>query len=264
MPLIRPKITPFSSLTINLGPLYVERVFDSLLTKQGVENVVRMSAADRFEWYLDYLWKKTGNSNHKQYVFIQFYKGHFYDQLANHTAQENALHFREKALCHYQSYLELGDHPQESKFYAQWQVGLLQDMLKYPWRQVEDALLKACAIDPARGEPYKKLVDHYFRVKEWRTAYSYSSIARNRYFDKNPVATRRWFVDFDAYNWNVVNLHLTICYKLRYLQEASKAYDQLLQYEFRHLDEFKESDLRHIHLLEKIFQTPKRALATAS
>jgi hypothetical protein len=222
MPLFQTKIDPFSSFTINLGPLYVERVFDSLLTRQGVNGVGCMNAAERFQRYLDYLKKKTNPNNHTQYTITQFYKGHFYHQLANHSIQkESAQHFREKALCYYQNYLELSARAEESRYYAQWQTGMLQDLLKYPWPLAEDSLVKAGDIDPLRGEAIKKIIDHYIQFKEWKRAYSYSLKAVSKFVDKNPVAHRRWFIDFDAYNWKLLRTHRIICYKLGYLQEKN-------------------------------------------
>jgi len=222
MALFHSKIDAFSSFTINLGPLYVERVFDSLLTRQGVKDVGCMGAAERFERYLDYLKNTTNLHNHTQYAVTQFYKGHFYQQLANQSIQkESAQHFREKALCYFQNYLELSARPEESRYYAQWQTGVLQDLLNYPWPLAEDSFVKASAIDTLRGEAVKRIIDHYVQVKEWRRAYSYSSTAISKFLDKNPVAHRRWFVDFDAYNWSVLKTHRIICYKLGYIKEKN-------------------------------------------
>jgi hypothetical protein len=220
----RSKIDPFSAFTINLGPLYVERVFDSLLTKDGVESLAQMNAGERFTHYLDYLKTNIDIHNHTQYAITQFYKGHFYQQLAPHSAsQETAQHFEEKALCYYQNYLELAEQEAESRYYAQWQSGILQDTLKYPWQSVEDSLQKAAVLDPTRGEAMKKLIEHYIAAREWKMAYCQSKLAVEKYFDKNPVAYRRWFVDFDAYNWSVLTRHRTICIYLGYIREAEEA-----------------------------------------
>lgn len=265
MSLFRKKINPFCSFTINLGPLYVERVFDSLLNLQGVKEVMRMPAPERFERYLDYLREKTTLADHEQYTLVQFYRAHFCQQLAIHSKHpEIARHWQEKALCYYQTYLELTVHINESSFYSQWQSGVLQDSLNYPWLAVESSLLKAHAFDPLRAEPLKAITDHYIQAKEWRSAYAFSQRLLKDHFDRNPAAIRRWFIDFDAYNWNVINKHLTICYKLGYLSEAEKAYDKMMEYELHHLDEFKASEIRHIHFLEKIFHSSKPKLATAS
>ncbi|HTR29176.1 MAG TPA: hypothetical protein VMH27_07895 [Puia sp.] len=224
----RSKIDPFSAFTISLGPLYVERVFDSLLTKKGVKAVVLMQSAERYALYLDYLKTNIDVHNHTQYAVTQFYKGYFSQQLAAHCiSQETARHFQEKALCYYQNYLELAEREGESRYYSQWQSALLQDLLGYPWPQVEESLLKAAAIDPLRGEAIKKLMDHAVRADDWQLAYSYSSRAVRDYYDKNPVAGRQWFVDFDAYNGKLLSTHLLICYKLGYLHDTGETFDPL-------------------------------------
>jgi hypothetical protein len=220
----RSRINPFSGFTINLGPLYVERVFDSLLTKVGVKGIVLMNPGERFTLYLDYLKSNIDVHNHTQYAITQFYKGHFYQQLAVQSiADETARHFQEKALCYYQNYLELNERADESRFYAQWQTGLLQDTLNYAWPAIEDSLQRAANLDPLRGEPEKKITEYYIGTREWKKAYIHSKNAVERHFDKNPVAHRRWFVDFDAYNWSVLTRHHTICLYLGYVREAEEA-----------------------------------------
>jgi hypothetical protein len=220
MLLFHSKIDLYSSFTLNLGPLYVERVFDSLLTRQGVNDVFQMNDIERFVHYLEYIRQKSNPNSRSQFTFIQFYKGHFYQQLANHSCPRNDVqHFLEKALCYYQTYLELSIHIDESIYYAQWQIGMLQDRLRYPWPQAEYSLLKASAFDPLRGEAIKKIIEHYVYNKQWNKAFHYSTMAMDQFMNKNPVARRRWFIDFDAYNWNIVKTHRTICFKLGYLTE---------------------------------------------
>lgn len=183
-----------------------------------------MGDIERLGNYLEYLKQKTRTNHRIQYSFIQFYKAHFYHQLAHHSVgRKDVQHFGEKALCYYQTYLELSDQADESKYYAQWQIGMLQDILKYPWMLVEDALLKASAVDPLRGEAVKKIIEHYIQVKEWQMAHHYSQLAMARFWGKNPVAHRRWFVDFDAYDWHIVRAHRTICNKLGYSTEKISA-----------------------------------------
>ena len=222
MSLFSSKIDPYSSFTINLGPLYVERVFDSLLTRQGINDVNQMGNVQRFEHYLGYLRCKSNAASKGRFAAIQFYRGHFYLQLANHTnSQEFIQHYREKALCYYQTYLELGAQQDESWYYAQWQAGILQEVLHYPWAEAEEALLRASSIDKFRGEANKRIVEHYVRCRDWKTAYRFSTIAMERFLDKNPVAHRQWFIDFDAYNWQVLRIHRVIAYKLRLQQDKN-------------------------------------------
>jgi hypothetical protein len=205
MLLLRAKIQPYCSFTINLGPQYVERVFDSLLTKEGVHDVLRMNAAERLEGYLQLLHRESRRSTRDQYAFRQFYTGHFFQQLAAQPGQQTqSHHWQEKAICHYEIYLELADDLAESRFYAQWQYALLQDEVGYPWRDVETALLKAASFDPLRGEPLKKLLDHYHEINAWKKADSLRAIAVKTFCGKNPAAVRRWYVDDSAYDANLL------------------------------------------------------------
>jgi len=210
--LFHSKIDPFSSYTIDWGPLYVERVFDSLLVKEGVQEVGTMTDKERLEHYLEWLRKRMGKIDRPQYAVMQFYKGYFYQQLARlHERSGDAQHLMEKALCSYQDYLELSHSIDESRYYAQWQAGMLQCTLDYPWALVEDTLLKAAEIDPLRGEAIKKITEYYVQRKEWKMAYSYSLMAVNRFLHKNPIAQRRWYIDFSAYDQHVMDVHLQIC-----------------------------------------------------
>src|SRR6185312_6281970 len=140
--LLHSKIEPFCAFTIDLGPQYVERVFDSLLTRQGMKQVVLMPAADRLKRYLELLHREVHHSGRRRYAIIQFYIAHFCQQLAGLSGQSGASrqagapgesvqpdtgrHFREKAICHYESYLELAEDNAESRFYAHWQSAVLQ------------------------------------------------------------------------------------------------------------------------------------------
>lgn len=256
--LFRQQPNAFTSFTVNLGPLYVERVFDRLLTMGGIPNVARMPDADRYSHYLTYLEETVAGSTCKQYPYIQLYTGYFYQQLANQTGMENnRLHFREKALCHYRNYLDLPAIADEGRFYAQWQTGLLQEELGYSWQQAEASLLLAHALDPLRGETVHQIVRHYVQKRQWDIAYQHSFSAVRQYFDHNPIAVRRWFVDFNAYNWNVLHTHLGICYKMGYLGEAKTIYARMLRYELEHLQELNNTEIRHIHSLQRLFHLPK-------
>ena len=254
------KLDPFSSFTINLGPLYAERVFDRCLTLEGIENVVRMPAKERYERYLAWLKSQIPKSNRVQYTFIQFYLGYFCHQLSNYLPERvNVLHFREKALCYYQSFLEIASNNDEGRYYAQWQTGMLQDSLHYPWPQCESSLLKANLLDPIRGEAIRKIIQHYIQKREWSTAYSYSASAVNQFLDKRPAAKRRWFIDFDAYNRNVLRTHFDICQSLGNYREAEITFSKLLSYKASHRDEFGSIEVRQLHNLERKIKLPDAA-----
>jgi hypothetical protein len=265
MSLFHAKIEPFCALTIDLGPQYVERVFDSILTRQGDNDLFRMKSEDRFAGYLEYLNRQVRQSNRHKYCFIQFYCAYFSQQLAIKSGKNGneRQHLWEKALFYYQVYLELADHSTESKYYAHWQSGLLQDALQYPWSQAEISLLKAASIDPLRGEALKKLVLHYCQESAWKIAYGCSTLAIQKFFDKNPVGKRRWFVDFEAYNWSLLYTHFTICYKLGLLQEAEQVYRQMHGYIFQHPDELTDADIHQIQSLHRLFHPAKSKMHTA-
>lgn len=259
----QPKL--FTSFTVNLGPLYVERVIDRLLTKQGVPDVVRMTAAKRYEHYIEYLQAGIPKSTRREYSYAQLFMGYFHQQQATLDNKEDSRrNFLEKALFHYQSYLHLPVLPDEGRYYAQWQYGVLQDQLDYPWRLAEPALHAASATDPVRGEAHRHITLHYVRQRDWTTAYRYSQKAIEQYFDHNPIANRRWQVSFEAYNWSLLHTHLSICYKLGHINEAIATYDRMLRYELEHLQEFKNSDIRQIHSLQKIFLQPRQGTVESS
>jgi len=258
MSFLHPKINPFCPFAISLGPLYVERALDYQLTLNKVPNIVRMPSTERYEHYLKLLHQKNTNSRTGEYPYIQFFKGHFYNQLANITfIPQTAQHHREKALCYFQIYLEIADRLEEISFYAQWQIGLLLDVLKYPWAQVKNALLKAYSIDSVRAEPLKALVQHYIKNKDWDKAYAFSSVLLRDHLDRNPATTRRWFIDSNAYNWNLLYQHFSICYKTGYWDEVLKSHKQMLAYKSRHVGEFNDTDIRRMHSVEKLLQSPK-------
>lgn len=262
--LFRPTLDLFSPLTISLGPFYLERLLEMFLTKAGINGVTRMNPIDRYEKYISYLKSNVRKSTRKQYTLIQFYLGHFYQLLAKEAeTKDYRLHCLEKALCHYQNYLDLPPIFNESAFYAHWQCGVLLEELGYPWEMAQSILLKASHTEPMRGESLRRIILHYVRVRDWQTAYEHSIVAIEKYFDRNPIANRRWFVDLTAYNWNLLITHMTICFKLGHFGEARAVYDRMISFELEHIQEFSNTDIRHLHALERLFYQPKHVLATA-
>lgn len=221
MLLFQSKIEAYCAFTVNLGPLYVERVFDSVLTRQGIKDIVKMASVRRLNLYLQYLHEKSRYQSRNHFAFNQFYIGHFSHQLALHSKlTENNCHLKEKAICHYETYLDIAKDTAESRFYAQWQLAILQSQTGYHWRDIEKSLSKAVNLDNLRGEPLKELVAHYCYTKAWKKAYHLSRILVERHFEKSPSAVRRWFVDPTVYDWHIIQNHRTICQKIGAVQEA--------------------------------------------
>jgi hypothetical protein len=260
MSLFRQKINPHCLLTFRLGPDYVERVFDSILILRGVKNVGFLKSKERYKDYLEYLQEISSPSRNGQYSFIQFYRGHFYHQLAKYSDRsEGAHHFREKSLCYYQTFLEFPNHPPEMSFFALWQMGEIMDYLKYPWEQVQVCLLKAHSSDPSRGEPYAKIVRHYMLEGAWKTAYSFSARAIDSYLNNCPVEPNHWFIEKRAYDWNILDTHLIICYKMRFLSEVKRNLTKFLRYKCDHGEECINSHLSHIIFFDKILGSSIKA-----
>jgi hypothetical protein len=233
-------INPFSEFAISLGPAYIERLFDALLIKSGLIDLRQLPDAARLEKYILLLKNKSPNCSQREYLFIQFYTAHFYHQLSEHSPKEkDKKEFRQTALSYYRSYLDLTTGSEESRFYAQWQTGTLQILLCCPWTVAHESFLKANRIDPLRGEPIQNIITHFTMVKDWENAYLYSLFSKCHYFNRNPIAVRRWYVDFDSYNWNVLDNHIRICTHLGLFLEAEHSNKKLLNYVIEKIPEFK-------------------------
>jgi hypothetical protein len=252
------KLDPCTKLTLELGPQYAERLFEVLLIKDGVDHLHTMSNLQRWERCIELLKKKTARGNRKELPFVQFYMAHFYQQLSGCPMErECAARYREDALHYYRSYLIAAEGTVETRYYAQWQTGILQDQLGYHWHHIRESLLKANAIDPIRGESIKSLVLHYMSAGEWPAAYTYSQFARNNFFNRNPIAVRRWYVDFDSYNGNLLERHIAICNQLGYRAEANQTHRQLLDYVIEHIHEFEKVEKHLVKVVNRFYHQPE-------
>ena len=245
------KIDLFSSFSVNLGPLYIERVLDCLVGQKQRRRIAFIPDEERYLLYLEYLKSLFLKGSRARSGMIHFYLGHFSQQLFLH---EDALNF-------YGRYLALNIRSDESKYYALWQAGLLKEALGHPWAQAEALLLEAHAVDLSRGESVKRIIRHYAEDRNWPIAYSYSFVAIRQFFDRNPIAIRRWFVDFDAYNWKVLDTHFRICYKLHLHREASETYESMLRYKQKHLNELQNIEVRQMNSLAKVIVRQKQNFA---
>ena len=250
------KLNPFTEFTISQGPLYVDRLFDCLLAKEGIRDIDEMNTTTRLECYLDLLRRRIVKCTRTEYPFIQFYTAHFCQQMAD-NAVKSAKQWYENALSHYQLYLGLTKGTEESRYYAQWQTGRLQDLSHHPWAMVNESLLKANAIDPLRGESINNIVHHYVSTGDWENAYSYSKFAKNRFYSRNPIANRRWHIDFDCYNGNLLDTHIIICNNLAYWSEAEQVYQQLLNHVTEHIHEFQKVEKHLIQVVDQIYHGDK-------
>ncbi|HMG67406.1 MAG TPA: hypothetical protein VK588_06965 [Chitinophagaceae bacterium] len=248
------KLNPLTEFSISLGPVYIERLIESSLIKNGSSDIGRLSGVEKIQGYIDFLNGRTKKLNKKESLFVDYFKGFFYQQMAERSTEiDNKEKYQEEALAHYQAYLKLAKGTEESRYYSQWQVGRLQDQFNYPWSIVKDSLLKANAIDPIRGESINDLIIHYTSISDWANAYTYSKFTIVHFFSRNPIAKRRWYVDPDSYNGNVLDTHITICRHLNYWSEAETTYRQLLNYVVEHIHEFQKIKKPLLQIVEQMY-----------
>ena len=255
MHLFSHKLNPFCSSSVNLGPVYMERLFECLLIKRGQLDIRFLQHSDKLKLFLQYLKDHTAKARQGEKRFVSFYFAYFLQQWIRWSAESPACGpIRLEAMGHYRHYLKSAEESEESRYYSQWQIGLLSDQLHYPWQTVQKELLQAGAIDPTRGEGIREIIAHYVSLQDWENAYVFSSYACLHHFDKNPIATRRWFVDWVSYSWRVLEMHCVICCRLNYREEAENSYQQLIAWLIANPTEFDQLEIKQVHALRELFQ----------
>jgi len=243
----RNKLDPFTKLTTDLGPIYVDRMFECVSLDRKPRDWRNSHQNEKILLYLAYLEKISKSLNTNQKKFSNFYKGYFYQELTKYQFDSKERQFfMKQAVDHYNLYLDKADVKDQVTYFAQWQVGLLLEKLNYPWVVVQNLLSNACKTDPKRGETVKKLVDHYISVRDWPIAYEHSLLSINCYYANNPIAIRHWYVDPDSYNWKVLDNHAQICLNISNQAEAEDTYVKLLHYVLNKSDEFDDTQIKQI------------------
>ena len=228
--------TIFSDYSIAEGPRYIEALFD-LLTPQNTDG------GNVYLKYLHVLEELMGEGDAEKQKLLLFYQGYCLQKLAKASPDNNG-NLSKKSLLYYEAFLRDPAGPSEIHYYAQWQVGLLQESLNHPWTDVETALLKATSIDPLRGEAHTKIIRHYLTESDWPQAYLHNSYAREHFYNNDPAQTRTWEVEPSCYNWRVLDKQITICYMLGLKNKVKECLNELFNYlSFRRKElSTKESD----------------------
>jgi len=152
----------------------------------------------------------------------------------------------DKAIHYYEEVVKIGHASPEHQFVSQLELGTIQEELQYPWPEIQQAFLKAYAIDPLRGESIKKIIFHYIQAEEWNLAYVFTRFSRAIFFNRNPYPERGLLVDEAFYNWQVLDLHTAVCLKMGKSQEGKAAYEDLFTTTRQHPDYFKEAEVETI------------------
>jgi len=135
--------------------------------------------------------------------------------------------YLEAALIHYELFLRDGRrHSPDTRYFAQWQIGVIRQATGTAWPSVEKSLLQALEYDTSRAEALKAIVTTRYNQQEWRIAYIYSSYCAEQYLDRRPK-NRCWVVDDDFYHWKLLRYHIPILLKLQKKAEARAAFREL-------------------------------------
>ncbi len=171
------------------------------------------------------LWSKMQESNSNASFGLNLFAGYYFQKVALYLPgqEEEYLGY---SLEYYEQYLTSDNQDKDSKYFAQWQYGMVQDQLNYDWADVEVILLKAGKIAPGRAEAMIYIIAHYVAIKNWEKAYEFSLRTKHKFHGKHPMDSC-WFPDPELYTWKILNFHAAICFHIGNIKEAENTLDDL-------------------------------------
>lgn len=128
-----------------------------------------------------------------------------------------------KALEWYRKRAEITTGFYEEIYISKLMIAKLAEVLKWPKQDAMSLYNDAHKTDPLRGESLKYLILYLHGQKDWELSYVYSSYAL-RYNLKNPYPNRILFIDYDCYQYQLLELHAISCYYTKRYDEGSKSY----------------------------------------
>ena len=157
-----------------------------------------------------------------------FYTAQSYHDSASipDNREENEERLR-RALKYYKERVSRNDGYAEEIYYSQFRVGTIMRALEEPWNLTHQELLKAYAMDPARGEAIKVIIDTYLQMNEWNMAYLYSKFAKMHFHGKNPYPQRLLFVDEALYEWRFLEAHAASSFYCGKNEEAKACFIEI-------------------------------------
>ncbi|HWK07370.1 MAG TPA: hypothetical protein VNS58_27245 [Puia sp.] len=172
-----------------------------------------------FNYFLT-LWSKMQKNNRNAAYGYDLFAGYYFFKIALRLPrEEDARDYYQFALEYYGRFLKSANQDKDSRYFIQWQMGLIQDRLDGDWKEVKSLLLKASKTHAGRGEAMLYIIKHYVGLQDWDMAYKFSLPARKRYHGKQPVNCQ-WFTDPELYDWKILNLHASICFHMGNVTEA--------------------------------------------
>ena len=225
----------FSSKSIAEGPEYIEKLFELLIG--GPNRPI-------FE-YISIIEKLSQKVNVKKRILLLFYKAYFLQKaMAAESSDSEKVSLGKRALASYEVFLREKSATPEIRYYAQWQMGLLQESLDYPWPQVQYTLLKARPLNTTRAEAHTKLVRHYLRESNWPLAYLFNSFSTEQFYNHYPSGS--WGIDLSCYNWRILDKQWAICAALDKQEELKIVKKDLTDYFQAHKRELPANELDYI------------------
>jgi len=184
-----------------------------------------------------------------------FYTAQSYHDAASipDNKDENDERLR-RSLKYYKERTERTDGYIEEIYYSHFRMGTVMRNLESPWNLNLQQCLKAYAVDPARGESIKTIIDYYLQVSEWNLAYLYTKFAYENFHNKNPYPHRLLFVDEALYVWKFAESHAAACFYTGRIDEAKKSFAEVLKATKSSPNSFNEHDLAKIQQNSQFLQ----------
>lgn len=183
-----------------------------------------------------------------------FYTAQSYHDSASipDNKEENEERLR-RSLKYYKERVNRPDGYAEEIYYSQYRIGTIMRVLEEPWHFTLQECLKAYAIDPARGESIKTVIDYYLQVGEWHMAYLYTKFAKTTFHGKNPYPKRLLFVDESLYVWKFAESHAAACFYTGRMDEAKATFQEVVNLSKTHPQNFSQEDMMKIEANKQFF-----------
>jgi hypothetical protein len=230
---------------ISSEPMFVENEFARLLN-------IPQNRTDSKEKFIEYgqLLNDQCLSKNDQY-FRSFLLGYFDQRAGSYCSNQNERgRLFKESLFNYQTFQNARKNGNANiRYYAQWQIGLLQQSMGYKWSIAEGSYLEAMEYHSQRGEALREIIIYQCSMKNWPAAIIYSTYCMEHFLGKVPAETR-WFVNIAFYKWKIVKYHITILLNLNKKEVAKECAENLFGRYLANVDlDAKEKD--EIYSLKK-------------